>query len=173
MPLGRPSIRDSLRRSDGGHSTPAAVELIVVDLVAKHDEQSHEQLPGDRDLGFGTPAAMHKGEVGAPEVGIHAGGMRRGLSEREPEERAALLGNVAEVIFVSGRIQGGGQADVADHVLVIGETGHGPQHDDGGERGQRPDAGVGDQTWSIGVRQGRRRIASSSSRIWTFSPVSN
>ena len=45
----------SLRRSDGGQPTPAAAELVVVYLVAQHDEQSHEQLPGDRDLGFGRP----------------------------------------------------------------------------------------------------------------------
>ena len=147
----------SLRRSDGGHPTPAAAELVIVDLVAQHDEQSHEQLPGDRDLGFGTPAPMHDREVGSLEVDIHAGRMRRGLPEDEAEERAALLGDVAEVILVGGGIQGGGQADVADHVLAIGEAGHGPQHDDGGERGQGPDAGVGDQAWGIGVRQGRRR----------------
>ena len=33
--------------------------------------------------------------------------MRRGLPEGEAEERAALLGDVAEVILVGGGIQGG------------------------------------------------------------------
>jgi hypothetical protein len=146
----------SLRRDGGGHPTPAPAELVVVDLVAQHNEQSHEQLPGDGDFGFGTPAPMHDREVGSLEVDIHAGRMRRGLPEGETEERAALLGDVAEVIFVGGRIQGGGQSDVADHVLAVGEAGHGPQHDDGGKRGHGPDAGMGDQTQSIGVRQGRR-----------------
>ena len=125
-------------RRESGHPTPAPAELVVVDLVAKHDEQPHEQLPGDRDFGFGASAAMHKGEVRPPPVGLHAGRIRCGLAEREAEERAALLGNVAEVIFVSGHIHGGGQADVADHVLAIVEAGHGPQHDDGGEGGQGP-----------------------------------
>ena len=40
-------------------------------------------------------------------------------------------------------------------MLAIVEAGHGPQHDDGGERGQGPDAGVGDQARGIGMREGR------------------
>src|SRR5712692_6272961 len=80
----------SLRR--GGSLTPAPAELVIVDLVAQHNEEPHEQLPGDRDLGFGAPAPMHEGEVGALEVGIQAGRMRRRLPEDEAEQRAALLG---------------------------------------------------------------------------------
>ena len=75
--------------------------------------------------------------------------------EGEAEECAPLLSNMTEVILVRGRIQGGGQADVADHVLAVVEAGHGPQHDDGGERGQGADARVGDEPRGIGVRQGR------------------
>ena len=100
---------------------------------------------------------MHDCEVGSLEVDIHAGRMRRGLAEDQAEERAALLGDVAEVILVGRGIQGRGQTDVADHVLAIVEAGHGPQHDDGGERGQGPDTGVGDQARGIGVRQSDRR----------------
>src|SRR4029453_13000406 len=96
MPLGR-RMRPvtSLRRSDGGHSPPAAAELVVVNLVAQHDEQPDEQLPGDGDFGFRAPAPMHEGEVRPPEVGIHAGCMRGGLPEGEEQERAALLGGGA------------------------------------------------------------------------------
>src|SRR5262245_46448318 len=116
------SIQDLLCGSVGGYWPAAPTELVVVDLVAPHDEEPHEELPGDGDFGFGTPAPMEEGEVGPPEVGIHPGRMRRGLTEGETEERAALLGNVTEVILVGGGIQGGSQADVADHVLAVGEA---------------------------------------------------
>jgi len=69
-------------------------------VVAQHNEQPHEQLPSDGDLGLGAPAPMHEGEVDPLEVGIHASRMGRGLPKGEAEERAALLGDVAEVIFV-------------------------------------------------------------------------
>src|SRR5712692_3997281 len=90
----------SLRGGDSGGPTPAPAELVIVDLVAQHNEQPHEQLAGDRDFGFGASAPMDEGEVGALQVGIHARRMRRGLTKDEAEERAALLGDVAEVIFV-------------------------------------------------------------------------
>jgi hypothetical protein len=73
---------------------------------------------------------MHEGEVSPPEIGIHAGCMRGGLPEDDAEERAALLGDVAEMILVRGRIDGGRQADVADDVLAVVKAGHGSQHDD-------------------------------------------
>src|SRR5213593_2645034 len=86
----------SLRRDRGRPAPPT--ELVIVDLVTQHNEQPHEQLAGDGDFGFGAPAPMHESEVGSLEVGIHAGGMRGGLPEGEAEQRAALLGDVAEVI---------------------------------------------------------------------------
>ena len=145
----------SLRRGQG---RPApATELVIVDLIAQHNEQPHEELARDGDFGFGTPASMHEREVGPLEVGIHARGMRGGLPEREAEQRAALLGDVAEVMFIGGGVEGRGQADVTDHVLAVVEAGHGPQHDEGGQRRQRPDAGVGDEARTIGVGQGRGR----------------
>jgi hypothetical protein len=69
---------------------PATAQLVVVDLVPQHDEQSDEQLPGNGDFGFGASPPMHDREVGSLEVDIHPGGMRRGLPEDEAEERAAL-----------------------------------------------------------------------------------
>src|SRR2546422_11755049 len=94
----------SLHRGEGGSPTPAPLELVIVDLVAQHNEQPDEQLAGDGNFGFGAPASMHEGEVGSLEVGIHAGGMRGGLPEGEAEQRAALLGDVAEVVFIGGGI---------------------------------------------------------------------
>src|SRR5947209_7165200 len=90
----------SLRR---GRGQPApSTELVIVDLIAQHNEQPHEELAGNGDFGFGTPAAMHEREVGALEIGIHARGMGGGLAKGEAEQRAALLGDVAEVMFIGG-----------------------------------------------------------------------
>ena len=49
----------SLPRGDGGSPTPAPLELVIVDLVAQHNEEAHEQLASDGDFGFGAPASMH------------------------------------------------------------------------------------------------------------------
>lgn len=144
----------SLRRGRGRPAPPA--ELGIVDLIAQHNEQPHEELAGDGDFGLGAPAPMHEREVGALEIAIHARGMRGRLPEGEAEQRAALLGDVAEVMFGGGGIEGRGQADVADHVLAVMEAGHGPQHDDGGQRRQGSDAGVGDEARAVGVGQGPR-----------------
>src|SRR5215471_6677123 len=116
-----------LHRSETGSPTPPPPELGIVDLVAQHDEQSYQQLPGDSHFGLGASTPMDEREVDAPEIGIHAGRMSGGLTEGEAEERAALLGNVAKVIFVGGGIQGGRQADVADHLLAVGKRVTGPQ----------------------------------------------
>ena len=145
-----------LHRSETGSPTPPPPELVIVDLVAQHDEQSYQQLPGDSHFGLGASTPMDEREVDAPEIGIHAGRMSGGLTEGEAEERAALLGDVPEMILVGRGVKGGGQPDIADHVLAVGEASRRPQYDDGGERGQGADARVGDQTGSIGVRQGRR-----------------
>src|SRR5262245_23390748 len=100
----------SLRRRESGQPTPTTAELVVIDLVAQHDEQPHEQLPSDGDFGFGTSTSMDEREVGSPEVGIHAGRMRRRLTEDQAAERAALLADVAEGILCSGVMQGSLQA---------------------------------------------------------------
>src|SRR6266700_6514863 len=106
-----------------GRGQPApATELVIVDLIAQHNKQPYEELAGDGDFGFRAAAAMHECEVGALEIGIHARGMGGGLPEGEAEQRAALLGDMAEVIFIGGGTEGWGQADVADHVLAVVEA---------------------------------------------------
>src|ERR1700730_9944036 len=94
-----------------GRSRPAPpTELVLVDLIAQHNEEAHEELAGDGDFGLRAPAAMHEREVGALEIGIQARGMLRSLPEGEAEQRTALLGDVAEGGFISGGMEGGGQA---------------------------------------------------------------
>src|SRR5260370_40098870 len=94
----RVSSPPSLRRGRG-RPAPAA-ELVIVNLIAQHDEQPYKELAGVGDFGFGAAAPMHEGAVGAFEVGIDAGSMRGGLPEGEPRQRAALLGDAAEVILL-------------------------------------------------------------------------
>ena len=118
----------SLPRGDGESPTPAPLEFVIVDLIAQHNEQPHEELAGDGDFSFGTPASMHEGEGGPLEIGIHARGMRGGLPEGEAEQRAALLGDVAEVIFIGGGVEGRGEADVADHVFAVMKARHCLRH---------------------------------------------
>src|SRR5260370_16432127 len=117
-----PSLRRSRRRA----APPA--ELVIVDLVAQHNEEPHEQLARDGDFGFRAPAPMDQSAVGSLEVGIHTGGMRGGLPEGEAKERAALLGDVAEVIFIGGGIEGPSQAHVAAHPLALLESTYRPHH---------------------------------------------
>ena len=136
------SCATGLHRDEGGSATPPSAEFVVVDLIAQHDKQPHEQLPSNGHFGLGASTAMNEREVSAPEVSIHAGRMSRGLTESEAEQRAALLSDVTEMVFIGRGIEGRGQADIADHVLAIVEPGHGAQHDDGGEGGQGPDTGM-------------------------------
>src|ERR1700730_8482502 len=147
------SVRPSLRR--GWRRPASTAELLIVDLVAQHNEEPYEQRARDGDFGFRAPAPMDQGAVASLEVGIHAGGMRGGLPEGEAKERAALLGDVAEVIFIGGGIEGGGQADVTHYVLAVVDAADGSPHDDGGQRRQGADTWVGDEAWRIGVGQGR------------------
>ena len=116
-------LRQSAISLGRGRSRPAPpTELVIVDLIAQHNEEAHEELAGDGDFGFRAPASMDEREVGALEIGIHARGMRGGLPEGEAEQRAALRGDVAEVIFIGGGIEGGGQADVTHDVLAVVEA---------------------------------------------------
>src|SRR5262245_61619149 len=101
-------------RGDGGTPTPAASKLVIVDPVAQHNEQPHEQLASDGDFGFGSSASMHEREVRSLEVDIHPPRMRGGLTENVAEQGAPLLGDVAEVILVGGGGHRGGEAHVAD-----------------------------------------------------------
>src|SRR6266700_6792903 len=103
--FGTPSAGSaSLCWGDAGRP-PAPPELVIVDLVAQHDEEPHEELAGDGDLRFGAAAPMHEGEVGAFEIRVEAGRMSGGLAEDESEERTALLGDLAEPVFVGGGIE--------------------------------------------------------------------
>jgi hypothetical protein len=47
---------------------------------------------------------MHEREVGVLVIGIHARGMRGGLPDGEAEQRAALLGDVAEFAPLTRRL---------------------------------------------------------------------
>src|SRR4029450_13088581 len=92
--VGGSSQSPSLRRGRSRAAPPT--ELVIVNLIAQHNEEAHEELAGDGDFGLWAPAPMDQGAVSAFEVGIHAGGMRGGLPEGEAEQRTALLRDAAE-----------------------------------------------------------------------------
>src|SRR5262252_4139173 len=144
----------SLCRGEGESLPPTPAELVIVDVVAQHNEQPYQQLASDGDFGLGPSAAMHQSEVGPLEIAIHAGGVSGRLAEGEAQERVALFRDVAEVIFVRRGVDRGGQADVADHVLAVVNALDRSQYDDRGQGRQRADARGRDQAGRIGVGVG-------------------
>ena len=132
----------SLARRYNGRP-PASPELVIVDVVTQHDEEPHEELAGHGDFRLGAPAPLRQGAIRAGELRIEARCMCGGLAEDKPEERTALLGNLAEPVLVGRGTEGGGQADIADDVLAVGKAADGPQHYDGGEGGHGTNARVG------------------------------
>jgi hypothetical protein len=85
---------------------------------------------------------MHDAEVATPQLGVLTGGERSGLAQHPAEQGVALLGDLAEALFVGGRVDRGGQADIAHDMLTIGEAREGAQDEHDGERsaGRPPDA---------------------------------
>jgi hypothetical protein len=137
----------SLERSGQSAATP---KLGIVDLIAEHDVEADEEFPCECDPGFGPSAAMQNREVAAPKIVVRAGGERRRLAEYPAEERAALLSDVSEPLFIGRGIDGWGQADVTHDVLAVGEASDWPEDKNRRQRGQRTDARVGQQ--ELGAR---------------------
>jgi hypothetical protein len=135
----------------------ATPKLGIVDVITEHDVEAHQELPGEGDPGPGTSAAMQNGEVATSQILIGTGREGRGLAEHPPEERAALLGDLSEALFIGGRRDGRGQADVTDDVLAIGEARDGSEDKNGRQRRQGADAWVGEQELGAGVVTRDRR----------------
>ena len=156
----------------GSRRTAPAAELVVVNFIAEHHVEADEELAGEGDLGLGPTESMQDREVPPPQVLIGAGGERGGLAQDPTEERVALLGDLADPMFVSRRIDGGGQADVADDGLAIGEACDRSQDEHRRESSQQSDAGVGQQ--ALGPRiAAAEAIWSSSASIRVVSQWSN
>jgi hypothetical protein len=114
-------------------------------MITKHDVEPHKQFAGERDFCLGSAASMQNGEVAPPKVIVRASRKWSGLSEDPAEERAALLGDLAEMVFVGRSVNGGRQADVAHDVFAVREARDGPENKDRSECGQRTDTGMGQQ----------------------------
>src|SRR5262249_19227250 len=112
----------------------ASAEFVVVDLITQHDVETDEQAPGEGHLGLGPTASAQDGKVHAFKIDIGAGSKGRGVTEDPAEQRAALLTDPAQSIFISRSVDGRGQADIADHVLAPWETPNGAENEDGGQR---------------------------------------
>ena len=84
-----------------GSGRPAAApEFLVVNLIAQHDVETHEELAGQGDLGLGPAPSMQDAEVAAPQLVVRPGGERSGLAQHPAEQGVALLGDLAESLFV-------------------------------------------------------------------------
>ena len=139
---------------EAGVPGPApTAELVVVEVVAPHDVEPDQQAPRQRDLRFGPAAAPEDREVDALELGIASGRQRSGRAEPPAHEGAALLADVSQAVLVRGSVDGGRQPDIADDVLTAGESGHGAEHQDGGQGGEGTDAGMSHE---VGGRCDRR-----------------
>ena len=100
---------------------------------------------------------MQNREVATAQILVGPGREGRGLAEHPAEERAALRGDLAQALFIGGRRDGRGQADVTDDVLAIGEARDGSEDQHGRQRRQGADARVGQQELGPGVVARDRR----------------
>jgi len=146
---------------DGGHGlrllgrSATAAELVVVDTITEHDVKPDKKLAGERHFGLGSAASMQDGEVATAKVIVRASREGGRLTEDPAEERAALLGDLAEMVFVGRSVNGGSQADVAHDVFAVREARDGPEDEDRGECRQRTDAGMRQQQTRPWVGIGR------------------
>src|SRR4029453_10172614 len=124
----------------GGMAAPA--KLRIVDLIAKHDVEAHEELTGEGNFRLGPAAPMQYREVAAAKVVVGTRGQRRCLAQHPAEESVALLGDLAEMLLVGRGVNRRGQADVTYNVLAVRETFDRAEDEDGGQRRQRADPGM-------------------------------
>ena len=133
--VGRTRAR-ALARGDRRRRAAAAPKFGIVDVVAQHDEEAHEELARHRDAGLRAPTAVVQRTVGAFEIGVEPRRVGGRLAEDPAEQGAALFGDMAEPILVGGGIEAGRQADIAHDVLGVSEARDWAQDDHGGERRQ-------------------------------------
>ena len=138
-------LHDGRHRPSGSRRTTTAAKLIVVDLITEHDVQADQQLASERDFRLGAAASMQDCEVVAPKVLVGPGREGGGLPQDPSQERVALLGDLAEALFVGRGIDRRRQADVTDDMLAIRKARDRSQNEHGREGGQRPHAGVRQQ----------------------------
>src|SRR4029453_8884628 len=85
-------------------SAPPSAKLVIVDVIAEHDIEAHEQLAGESNAGLRPASAVHDGEVAAPQIVVGAGRQRSGLAEHPSQKGVALLWGLCGVLFVVGGV---------------------------------------------------------------------
>ena len=129
----------------GRSRAPASAKLLIVDVIAEHDIETHKELTSEGDFRLGPAAPLQDGEVATPKIVIRTRGQRGRLAQDPAEERIPLFGDLAEVLFVGRGIDRRGQADVTDDMLAVREAGDGPQNEDRGQGGQGADPRMREQ----------------------------
>ena len=101
-PLASTRVSHSGRRHRlGSRRSAAAPKLLVIDLIAEHDVEAHEEFSREGDSGLGPSAAVQYGEVATTKIIVGAGGERSRLSKHPPEQGIPLLGDLPQPLFVS------------------------------------------------------------------------
>ena len=62
------ALFDGEGRVPGRSRAPASAKLLVVDLVAEHDIETHEELTSKGDFRLGPAATLPNGEVATPKI---------------------------------------------------------------------------------------------------------
>src|SRR5262245_37907181 len=163
--VGCPPAR-ALGGGDRRRRAAAAPKFGVVDLVAQHDEEPHEELTRDGDPRLGPAAAVAQRAVGAFEIDVEPRRVGSRLAKNPTEQRAALFGDMAEAILVGGSIEAGRQAHIADDGFSIGEARDRAQDDHGGERREGAHAGCVSRRGASGWA--RAAVAMAASSCWIF-----
>jgi len=124
-------------------------ELLVIDLIAQHDEEPDGQLAGHGDLGRRQAFAKGQAPVDTPQARVVAAGDLRRLDQQEPQQAVALLGQRSETLPSAAGVFARNQPPLAGDVLGVGKALHRPQHQHGAQRRQRTHAGVGHQPLGV------------------------
>src|SRR5262249_51176534 len=115
-PRRHPRIRASPGR---GSQRRAAAELFVVDLIAKQDPETDSQLASRGDARLANTFLLQFPAIEAPERRVMLDGVNRRFAPEQPEQRIALLRNLAEPLTVAARVLAWDQADVAGNGLRV------------------------------------------------------
>src|SRR5262249_14691823 len=109
----------------------APSELVIVDAVAKHDEQADEELPSDGHFCFRVTSAAEQRCIKTMEILVVADRNACGLHKNKSKQWVALLRDLTQMVLIGGSVEGRRQADVAGDLLGARKPADGPEDNHG------------------------------------------